>query len=547
MFLTIDFETYYDKNISLKKMSCEEYVAHPLFNVQMVGWQEGDNKSQSSFDVESVLKDLQSKYGSNFEHVTVVAHNAMFDAYILSRVFRINPPNIIDTLLVARHVHGVSQDRDLTGLSLKCLAEYYGLNPKGDLEFMEGNSDPSVAQKLELQRYCENDVMITYQLLELMMAKVSNVKMEIFMMNHTIQAFINKGVKVDQAKIKLMIVEQESILEKLLMELNLSRAEITGNKSFKELLEHALECIGESLPMKKGKKGLIPATAKDDPQMLVLCGHSDSFVSGLAKARLMSKSFDTSINKAKKLVKLSGFNGGKLCPNLKYYGAGITGRFSGVGYNLQNQGRDGIGLALRNSLVASEGKTFVIADLNAIEARVLAWLSEQDDLLEIFRQNKDPYSEFAGNNMFDCVVYKPADDDPRKKEMKLMRNAGKTAVLGLGYGMGSKRFYQMVRDNEQTKELVESGVINPAKSKEIVDSYRSSMSQIKKFWYGCERAFELSLDTCTSSDCNTILFDYVDKDIHVTLPSSRKLRYSKPELVEEEKTISTYGIDGKDK
>ncbi|PCJ54098.1 MAG: hypothetical protein COA79_22140, partial [Planctomycetota bacterium] len=145
------------------------------------------------------------------------------------------------------------------------------------------------------------------------------------------------------------------------------------------------------------------------------------------------------------------------------------------------------------------------------------------------------------------VVYKPADDDPRKKEMKLMRNAGKTAVLGLGYGMGSKRFYQMVKDNEQTKELVESGVIDKAKSKEIVDSYRSSMSQIKNFWHGCEKAFELSLDTCTSSDCNTILFDYVDKDIHVTLPSSRKLRYSKPELVEEEKTISTYGIDGKDK
>ncbi|PCJ54624.1 MAG: hypothetical protein COA79_21825 [Planctomycetota bacterium] len=105
----------------------------------------------------------------------------------------------------------------------------------------------------------------------------------------------------------------------------------------------------------------------------------------------------------------------------------------------------------------------------------------------------------------------------------------------------------MVRDNEQTKELVESGVIDKAKSKAIVDSYRSSMSGIKDFWYGCEKAFELSLDTCTSSECNTIKFDFVDQDIHVTLPSSRKLRYSKPELVEEEKTISTYDIDGNEK
>ncbi|PCJ55050.1 MAG: hypothetical protein COA79_21170 [Planctomycetota bacterium] len=544
--LIIDFETYYSKTVSLKKMSYEEYIAHPQFEVQMIGWKDGDNDAESGFDVSEILAELQVKYGQNLENVCIVAHNALFDIFVLSRVYNINPPKVIDTLQMARHAHGVNQDKYLTGLSLKCLADHYGLNPKGDLEFMEGNACPTVEEKIELQRYCENDVSITAKLLEILLPKVSNVRTELLMMNHTIQSFISRGITVDKNKICKMIEEQESVLKNLLIDLKLTREEVTGNKSFKELLTNALNKIGQDLPTKQGKKGLIPATAKDDPQMLVLCDHSDPFVSKLTKARLMVKSFDTSINKAKKLVKLSSFNKGKLCPNLKYYGAGITGRFAGVGYNLQNQGRDGIGLALRNSLIASSGKSFVIADLNAIEARVLAWLSGQKDLIQLFELNKDPYSVFASEKMFNRAVYKPTDDDPNKKELKLMRNAGKTAVLGLGYGMGCKRFYQMVKDNEQTKELVETGVINKAKSKEIVDTYRNTMSNIKNFWFGCEQAFEHALESSTSSTCNTMVFDCVDGDILVTLPSSRKLRYSKPEMIAESKTVSTYNRQGKD-
>jgi len=113
---------------------------------------------------------------------------------------------------------------------------------------------------------------------------------------------------------------------------------------------------------------------------------------------------------------------------LRYYAA-HTGRFGGTDkLNLQNLPR---GSELRKCLVAPEGHLVYVADLSNIEARMLAWLAGQDDLLAQFANGEDIYSNFAAT-VYDRPINK--NDDPTE------RFVGKTAILGLGYGMGAAKF-----------------------------------------------------------------------------------------------------------
>ena len=74
---------------------------------------------------------------------------------------------------------------------------------------------------------------------------------------------------------------------------------------------------------------------------------------------------------------------------------------------------------------------FIIADSAQIEARVLAWLSGQDDLLQGFADGEDVYSQFA-SRLFKCTVRKPDEGDPEpvQKYLTIKRGFGKDAVLG---------------------------------------------------------------------------------------------------------------------
>ena len=105
-----------------------------------------------------------------------------------------------------------------------------------------------------------------------------------------------------------------------------------------------------------------------------------------------------------------------------------TGRFGGTEkINMQNLPR---GSEIRKSLIAPEGRLVYVADLSNIEARMLAWLAEEQDLLQAFARDDDVYSQFA-SQVFGRDINKY--DHPE-------RFVGKTAILGLGYGMGANKF-----------------------------------------------------------------------------------------------------------
>ena len=175
-----------------------------------------------------------------------------------------------------------------------------------------------------------------------------------------------------------------------------------------------LETVGVEPPMKTslrtGKETY--AFAKTDKEFTALLDHPNPKVQTLVAARLGTKS-TIEETRTENLMKVA--DRGALPIMLNYYGA-HTGRFSGGDkLNLQNLPRNG---AIRKAITAPEGHVLVACDSSQIEARMVAYIAGQDDLVQAFREGRDVYSEFASE------VYgkKVTKDD------KVQRFVGKTCI-----------------------------------------------------------------------------------------------------------------------
>ena len=164
------------------------------------------------------------------------------------------------------------------------------------------------------------------------------------------------------------------------------------------------------------------ALAKTDTGFIALTEHEDPFIQELCRVRLGTKS-TIEESRIERFIGIGARNKGKLPIPLKYYGA-HTGRWAGSDkVNFQNlPSRDKKKKALKNAVVAPAGYKVINCDSSQIEARVLAWLAGQDDVLDLFINGKDAYKAFASR------VYKK----PAEEVTTIERFVGKTCVLGLG-------------------------------------------------------------------------------------------------------------------
>ena len=107
-----------------------------------------------------------------------------------------------------------------------------------------------------------------------------------------------------------------------------------------------------------------------------------------------------------------------------------------------------------------------IADLSNIEARMLAWLAKEQDLLDSFAAGEDVYSNFASQ------IY----NRPITKEDKLERYVGKTAILGLGYGMGAHKYQAILAQGSPAIDVTQNTALG------IVAQYRAMYPNIPQLW-----------------------------------------------------------------
>lgn len=562
--LTLDLETYYDSKYSLSRLTIAEYVHDPRFHVHGLAIRWPDGRTEFRADVPAALKELQTAFGTRLERVTTVFHNAYFDMYVLRHRFGITVGYFVDTMLLSHHVDGRKGEGGESA-SLADVAKRYGLNAKGDLSFLRGIRNPTPRQLADLASYAVNDVNITYQLLNLLPRWITRPEVEIPIMQHAVRLFVERSIVVDTAGIDRLASATEAETAKwfsdALAQLKASRVLsgedadeqagvdrlknlVSKDRTFVELLKCALERTGRLLPLKQGKHGLIPATAKKDPAMQELLHDADPVVAALAHARTGKKSEDQILAKLNTLRRVTTATGGGLPPYLLYGGAS-TLRFSGgQRFNIQNLGKSGLGLAMRRLLMAREGHVLVIGDLAQIEARVLAWLAGEDELLANFAAGKDIYSEFA-TEVLNEPVRKATRDDPDEvaKHLGSRRQIGKFAILGLGFSMGALKCMNQLRADPITASLFNSGVLTPLICRDIVKTYRTRYPRIPQLWGDLEAGFRAAINGQTST-VKGIRFEKSDNVVLVWLPSGRALRYPDAKLSNETRTIQYLDDNG---
>lgn len=462
--VTIDFETYYDKEFSLSKMTTESYIRDPRFEVIGVGVKVNDHPTDfySGSDPGKFLKSL------DYSKRAILCHNTAFDGFILSHHFGIKPRFWLDTLSMARPKHSVT-----VGGSLKALTDYYHLGSKGD-EVVHAlgkrRADFTPDEMARYASYCVNDVEITYKLF--MELRRGFPASELRIIDQTLRMFTEPQLVLNkpllEKHLENVINKKASLVEALGLECTEEEAKkmLMSNDKFAGYL---IDC-GVTPPQKQSPSTgkLTYAFSKTDRGFTDLLEHPDERIQTAAAARLGIKS---TLEETRTRSLIGVAERGPLPILLNYYGA-HTGRFSGGDkMNLQNLPRGG---ALRKSLCAPEGKTLIACDSAQIEARVVAWVAQQNDLLDAFREKRDVYSEFA-SEVYGRKVTK-AD--------KIERFVGKTCVLGLGYGMGADKF-------KATLAIGQAGLrvnIDYSEAKRIVNLYRTKNHKIATFWNRCNTA-----------------------------------------------------------
>lgn len=499
MIITVDFETYYDKEFSLSKLTTEEYVRDERFEVIGVGVKVDDNETEwCSDDVETFLKKFN--WGENF----VLAHNTIFDAAILSWRYGVNPKAWLDTLAMARAVDGAE-----AGNSLAKLAQRYGIGQKGTevvLAMGKRRKDFTLEEIARYGEYCKNDVDITYNLFNIF--KTHFKKDELKLIDLTLRMFVEPKLKLNLPLLEQHLEEVKLQKDKLLAAANADRELLMSNQKFAELLMG----LGVPAPTKisptTGKKTF--ALAKNDEQFKKLAEHPDERVQALVAARLGTKS-TLEETRTERLISIA--KRGSLPVPLRYFAA-HTGRWGGDDkLNLQNLPRKS---KLKNAIVPPEGYVLIDADSSQIEARILAWLAGQNDLVNTFERNEDVYRIMAGH-----IYYKNPEDVDQAE-----RFVGKTTILGAGYGMGWAKFQLQLKAFGVT--------MDEPTCRFILRKYRDTFMHIPALWEEANKC----LDALASDDLKTFSFGKQPQAINVLpgvgfdLPNGLPLRYNNLRLQE---------------
>ncbi len=171
--------------------------------------------------------------------------------------------------------------------------------------------------------------------------------------------------------------------------------------------------------------------------------------------------------------------------------------------------------ALRGAIIPSKGYQFYVADYNAIEARVLLWLVNDQKSLDIFRSGRDIYCEMA-SDIYERPITK--DKDPQERQL------GKATILGCGYQMGGSKF---------VSTAAMYGVeIDEDFSKQVVDTYRETHPEVVAEWAAQEAAAKKAVQTRKTVFCGKVSWFVEGKFLYCKLPSGRRLAYAYPELKE---------------
>src|SRR5215471_17876522 len=378
-FVFLDFETFYSKEYTLRKLDPASYILDERFNAHCVGVVEGFT-DQPTLVMGEDIPHLIDELGDN---VAVVTHNALFDACILSWRYGYVPKLLIDTLAMSRTL----LRRHLKSLALRNVAKHFLLEAPEDekraVNKAEGYTIPDLVAAGMWEQYAHDCLVDTALCRAIFLHLADQLPAEEFILHDMIlRCAVEPAFKAEQGLLQRNIEEVQARKTELFFRAMCAglhnKDQLMSNQEFATLLTE----LGVEVPKKLSKTTgrLTYAFAKSDPDFLALLEHDDPRVVALVEARL---AFKTTIEetRSKRMLDLSNLTvpgkGSGWMPIPLKVGAAITHRLGGDWQlNPQNWGRRSL---IRKAVMAPPGHKVVTGDAEQIEARMNAWFCGQWD------------------------------------------------------------------------------------------------------------------------------------------------------------------------
>jgi len=500
--ITLDFESFYGPEYTLSKMTTEDYVRDPRFEVILVSvklrgitkWFSGTMKQTGTW--------LQQ---FDISRHALLAHNMSFDGLILQHHFGLIPALYLDTRLMAQ-----AKYKPFTGsASLKNCMQYAGLGlEKGDeVTNMFGRSRASLSREelVKYAEYCCNDTDCTKALFDQLVLDYPRDELKVI--DLTLRMYLEPKFELDVAllaeHLQEVVAKKAALMERVTTVV--SKDVLMSNQRFAE----ALKSFGAEPPTKTSPATGQPtyAFAKTDQAWkdFVEEYESDELVSALCAARIGVKS-TLEETRTTRLLEM-GRTSSSLRVPLLYYAA-HTGRYGGTEkINLQNLPQPHKS-RIRFALRAPAGHVVLGADLSQIEARLCCCLADEQALINAFRDGVDVYSQFA-SRLYGRPISRA---DTRERFL------AKTAVLGLQYGMGAIKYIGTCRAQENIK-------VDLGEATKVVGIYRDTYSKIPELW----RTLDTMLEIMATPGAKATLGPLTFRHESVELPNGMFLYYPKLE------------------
>lgn len=352
---------------------------------------------------------------------------------------------------------------------------------------------------------------------------------ELRFIDEVMRLYCDPLLVLDKPMLEHHLDEVRTRKETLLAEAGVERADVMSDTRLAELLTDA----GIDPPMKWSEKQRkeVFAFAKTDETFTSLQDDDDEYVQALVAARLSNKTTGAE-SRAERLIGIA--SRGPMPFPVSYYAA-HTGRLGGTDkINPQNFGR---GSPIRSAIRAPAGHLLVAGDSSQIEARTVAYVAGQQDLVAAFARGEDIYCDFASTTYGRKIT----------KANKLERFVGKTCILGLGFGMGPTKLQRtLARGQGEVKVKVEG-----LEAERLVKLYRLRYDRIPKLWWRTDKALKGMLAgeetrfEVGSGDGPLLHFlpAFGDEPPRIALPNGMHIRY--PNLREENDELLYDNFKGK--
>ena len=513
--LTLDFETYYSVDYSLRKLPNFEYITDPRFKAHGLAVKMG------SAPGEWVPHDaLPSFFASVDWSITpCLFQRAVFDAMIMFWQYNVVPGYILDTQGL-----GNMLVRPFTShASMESMAQFYGHAGKveGGAALVETKGirdlDPEMEERLA--EYAIGDVDLTRQIFDDQVNGDVIVPDEEFdLIDMHGQLYLRELMKLDEtllSKVKTEHVDHKAEVAARLRarwpEIFTAKADPWTKMRSNPNVAKLIVDIGELPPRKRSKTTgkLAYAFAKPDLAFQALKGKSDDGALIVEAKTLAGSSILES--RIERFLLMSQRMRGFMHPLLQYYGA-ATGRSSGSGdmTNFQNLPKNPE--EFRHCLVAPEGHSVLVGDSANVEARGIAWLAQDTGLLDIFKAadvcakaGRDPKEE--GLDVYSRMAAK----------INTTRKLGKMVVLGCSYLLSENGFVRNIRaQGDRTEERL---------LRDAHAGWTAANQPIINLGYQLWNAFEITAFTGKTTEVSKLALEKYRDGVIVWLPSGRAMIY----------------------